>query len=109
MDKWGALKEGLDVSISVLGENLSQGEKQLISIARALLKNSQIVLIDEATSNIDEQTEKIINEVLRNSFQNRLVITIAHKIKTVLDHDVIMVLDKGRILEMDSPEKLLAN
>ena len=92
-----------------MGENLSLGERQLISIARALLRRSKIVLIDEATANIDDESEKLITKSLEQCFADCLVLTIAHKVKTVLKSDKILVLDKGFVVEFDSPQKLLSD
>jgi len=98
---------GLDFLISEGGTNLSVGEKQLICIARALLKNSKIVVIDEATANIDIQTEEIIQNAMNIVLSSATVITIAHRIKTILNYNKILVLSNGKIKEFDSPKNLL--
>jgi len=88
---------------------LSEGEKQLVSIARILLKKSTIIIVDEPTSRIDEKTEELVTSMLNTCFKDCLLITIAHRIKTILESDKILVLDHGKIMEFDSPENLLAD
>eukprot|EP01017_Pseudomicrothorax_dubius_P051455 TRINITY_DN9905_c0_g1_i2.p1 TRINITY_DN9905_c0_g1~~TRINITY_DN9905_c0_g1_i2.p1 ORF type:complete len:412 (+),score=69.58 TRINITY_DN9905_c0_g1_i2:272-1507(+) len=100
-------KGGLGFKVSENGDNVSAGEKQLISIARALLKKSKIVLLDEATSSIDVVTESVIEKAMKEQFSNCTVITIAHRLNTVISSDRIMVLDKGHIAEFKSPKELL--
>ncbi|CAK90929.1 unnamed protein product (macronuclear) [Paramecium tetraurelia] len=100
-------KKGLDTEISENGDNLSAGEKQLISIARAVLKQSQIILIDEATANIDIDTESKIQQTIQTAFKKCSVITIAHRINTIMHCDKILVIDQGEAKEFDEPQKLL--
>ena len=90
------------------GSNFSQGQKQLICIGRALLKKSKILLLDEATSSIDKHTDKLIQKLIREQFKDRTVLCIAHRLETIIDYDKIMVLDKGKIIEYDTPENLLS-
>ena len=99
----------LDDEIEENGKNLSIGEKQLICIARAILRKSKIIVMDEATSSIDYKTENVIQNVINTIMVKSTVITIAHRIKTVINYDRIMVLNKGDIVEFDSPTKLLKN
>jgi len=80
-------ENGLDTEIKEGGENLSAGEKQLLCIGRAILTQSRIILIDEATSNIDPKTEQIILDTIRNSFKDCTVITVAHRLKTIINSD----------------------
>ncbi|KAI5957193.1 hypothetical protein KGF54_000121 [Candida jiufengensis] len=91
------------------GSNFSQGQRQLMSLARVLLKmnNSQILLMDEATSSIDNQTDKFIQKTIRSQFQNKTIITIAHRIDTIMDSDKIIGLDQGELIEFDTPANLL--
>ncbi len=89
------------------GENLSAGEKQLVCIARAFLKKSNILLLDEATSSIDLKTEEKVQKTLKMLFEDCTVITIAHRLKTIIDYDKIMVLEQGVIAEFDPPKVLL--
>ena len=91
------------------GNNLSVGEKQLICIARALIRKSKIIVMDEATANIDIKTEEKIQKALKLVLDNCTVITVAHRIKTIINYDKILVLDNGEIVEFDKPDVLLKN
>ena len=97
----------LDKMIEQGGSNLSVGQKQLVCIARALLRKSKIVVMDEATANIDMNTEQIIQKALNLVLENSTVITVAHRIKTIINYDKILVLDSGEVKEFDSPSNLL--
>ena len=97
----------LDKMIEAGGSNLSVGQKQLVCIARALLRKSKIVVMDEATANIDMNTEQIIQKALKLVLENSTVITVAHRIKTIINYDKILVLDNGIVKEFDSPTNLL--
>ncbi|KIX09957.1 uncharacterized protein Z518_01038 [Rhinocladiella mackenziei CBS 650.93] len=97
-----------DRGISDLGSNLSQGQRQLVSLARALLTPSNILVLDEATAAVDVETDKMLQATLRSTiFENRTIITIAHRINTILDSDRIVVLQQGRVAEFDTPEELV--
>ena len=89
------------------GTNLSVGEKQLICIARAILRKTKIIIMDEATANIDYETEEIIQKAIGEIMNDSTIITIAHRIKTIIKYDKILVLDKGVLMDFDSPEELL--
>ena len=89
------------------GTNLSVGEKQLICIARAMIRKTKIIVMDEATANIDMATEEKIQKALDIVFKNSTVITVAHRIKTIINYDKILVLEKGNVMEFDTPENLL--
>ncbi|CAD8191327.1 unnamed protein product [Paramecium octaurelia] len=102
-------RNGLETMISESGDNLSAGEKQLICIARAILKRAKIVLIDEATANIDIETEQKIQKVISNSFQNCTVLIIAHRINTIMLCDRIIVIDNGQLVEEGLTQVLLNN
>ncbi|MCC5962331.1 MAG: ABC transporter ATP-binding protein/permease [Rhodobacteraceae bacterium] len=102
------LPEGYDTAVGERGLKLSGGEKQRVGIARTLLKNPPILLLDEATSALDTQTEQSIQESLRAMGQGRTVLTIAHRLSTVVDADRIIVLDQGEIVEHGTHEALLA-
>ncbi|MCC5972283.1 MAG: ABC transporter ATP-binding protein/permease [Pararhodobacter sp.] len=103
-----SLPEGYDTPVGERGLKLSGGEKQRVGIARTLLKNPAILLLDEATSALDTQTERDIQESLRAMGQGRTVITIAHRLSTVVDADRIVVLEAGEIVEEGAHEALLA-
>lgn len=94
--------------ISYLGSNLSQGQRQLVSLARALLTPSNILVLDEATAAVDVETDRMLQATLRSTvFENRTIITIAHRINTILDSDRIVVLQQGRVAEFDTPAELI--
>ena len=101
--------QGLEQNISENGGNLSIGEKQLICITRAILRKSKIVIMDEATASIDFKTEEIIQKAINELLRDSTLITIAHRIKTVVNSDKILVLDNGTIIEYDTPQNLLDN
>jgi ABC-type multidrug transport system fused ATPase/permease subunit len=98
----------LDAQIQEGGSNLSQGQRQLVSLARALLTPSNILVLDEATAAVDVETDALLQRTLRSSiFQDRTIITIAHRINTIIDSDRIVVLDKGQVAEFDTPANLI--
>ncbi|CAG7824411.1 unnamed protein product, partial [Allacma fusca] len=98
---------GLEHVISEGGENLSVGERQLICLARALLRKTKILVLDEATAAVDLGTDDLIQKTIRQEFQDCTVLTIAHRLNTIMDYDRVMVLDNGEIQEFDSPAVLL--
>ncbi|XP_060072663.1 ATP-binding cassette sub-family C member 9-like [Ylistrum balloti] len=102
-----ALSEQLDSSVSEGGENFSVGQKQLFCLARAFLRENQILILDEATASIDLETDIKLQNVISTAFQTRTVITIAHRISTILKYDRVLVMDSGRIVEINTPDKLL--
>lgn len=101
------LPQGYDTMIGENGGKLSGGERQRISIARALLKDSPIVLLDEATASLDVENESQVQEALSNLLAGKTVIVIAHRMRTVMNADKIVVLDEGRVVEQGSPAELL--
>ena len=101
------LPQGYDTMIGENGSKLSGGERQRISIARALLKNSPIVLLDEATASLDVENESQVQEALSNLLAGKTVIVIAHRMRTVMNADKIVVLDEGRVVEQGFPAELL--
>ena len=99
----------LDRKIEQSGTNLSVGEKQLICICRAILRKTKIIVMDEATANIDMTTEEKIQKALDYALSNSTVITVAHRIKTIINYDKILVLNNGEIIEFDTPKNLINN
>ena len=102
------LSEGYDTIISGDGAGLSQGQRQLLSIARAAVADPRVMILDEATSSIDTRTERIVQAGMDALMQGRTVFVIAHRLSTIQNSDVIMVLDHGRIIERGSHEELMA-
>jgi ABC-type multidrug transport system fused ATPase/permease subunit len=102
-------KKGLDSSIDEGGGNLSVGQTQLLCMARALIRKSKILILDEATSNVDGETDNLIQKTIRVAFKDCTVLTIAHRLNTIIDSDKILLLHEGQVAEYDSPEVLLAN
>ena len=102
-------EKGLNMIITENGGNISIGERQLICITRAILRKSKIIIMDEATASIDVNTENIIQKAINNLLNDSTILTIAHRIKTVLNSDRILVLDNGEVKEFDSPKILLEN
>jgi len=99
--------EIMDKMIEQNGNNLSVGEKQLVCIARAIIRKSKIIIMDEATANIDIKTEVKIQNALQYVLDNSTVITVAHRIKTIINYDKILVMDNGKVVEFDKPDVLL--
>ncbi|KAG1750553.1 uncharacterized protein EDB91DRAFT_1108133 [Suillus paluster] len=97
----------LDTQVSAGGTNFSQGQRQLIAMARALLRRSSIVVLDEATSSIDFDTDAKIQATIREEFTDSLLLTVAHRLRTVIDYDRLIVLDKGEVAEFDTPLNLI--
>jgi len=118
-DLWSALEEvqlktqvdnydeKLEAKLSESGGNLSVGQRQLICLARAILRRNRILILDEATANVDHQTDRLIQKTIRSEFANCTVLTIAHRLNTIIDCDRVLVLDAGEILEFDPPYQLL--
>jgi ABC-type multidrug transport system fused ATPase/permease subunit len=98
---------GLDTDIDILA--LSHGQQQLFCLARAMLRPGNILVLDEATSNVDWGTDEVMQRVIREEFANKTIITVAHRLRTILDSDLVVVLGEGRILEAGHPGKLLTS
>ncbi|KAH9989856.1 metal resistance protein YCF1 [Russula vinacea] len=104
-----SLPEGLDAPVREGGSSLSAGQRQLICFARALLRKTKILVLDEATSAVDLETDKAIQEIIRGTqFKHTTILTIAHRLNTIMDSDRILVLDAGKVAELDTPNNLLA-
>lgn len=99
--------EKLESFITESGKNFSVGERQLICLARALLKNSHVIVIDEATANVDNATDKKIQEVLHEHFKDSSRITVAHRLNTIMNSDRVVVMDSGRVVQYGSIPELL--
>merc|ERR1719330_1992902 len=103
------MPNGLSSLVAEYGDNLSQGQRQLLCLGRALLKQCQILLLDEATSSVDYETDKEIQRTLRQAFSDCTVLTIAHRVNTILDSDKILVMVDGKVGEYGPPQQLLAD
>ncbi|XP_042233575.1 multidrug resistance-associated protein 1-like isoform X2 [Homarus americanus] len=120
MDIWHALElahlsqyirsqpQGLEHMVDEDGSNFSVGQRQLVCLARALLRNSQVLVLDEATAAVDLETDKLLQTTIRKHFNDCTVLTIAHRLNTIIDYDRVMVLKEGKIVEFDSPSALLS-
>ncbi|XP_071921352.1 ABC transporter C family member 12 [Coffea arabica] len=121
LDLWEALERahlkdviqknafGLDAEVSEGGENFSVGQRQLLSLARSLLRRSKILILDEATAAVDVRTDALIQKTIREEFKSCTMLIIAHRLNTIIDSDRILVLEAGQVVEYDTPEKLLLN
>ncbi|KYB27622.1 putative multidrug resistance-associated protein lethal(2)03659-like Protein [Tribolium castaneum] len=103
------LPSGMFSQLSEGGSNFSVGQKQLICLARALLKKNKILILDEATANVDPQTDELLQKTIRKNFEDCTVLTIAHRLHTIMDSDKVIVMDGGIIVEFDHPNVLLNN
>ena len=104
----GCFEKGYDTMLSGDGSNLSQGQRQLLTIARAAIADPPVLILDEATSSIDTRTEAIVQRGMDSLMTGRTVFVIAHRLSTVQNSDVIMVLEQGRIIERGNHEDLIA-
>lgn len=102
-----SLPNCLDSSVSDEGENWSMGQRQLFCLGRVLLKQNKILILDEATASIDSDTDSTVQKIIRQEFSHCTVVTVAHRIPTVIDSDMVMVLSSGEMMEYDEPSKLM--
>lgn len=101
------LPDSLNTVIVESGNNFSIGQKQLLCLARALIHHNKILFLDEATSNVDPHTDSLIQKTIRAKFAECTVLTVAHRLHTVMDSDKVLVMDNGKVVEFDNPEELL--
>lgn len=114
-DLWAALEEvelkestsSLDYCVQQGGSNYSAGQRQLVCLARAILQDNKILVLDEATANVDPTTDTLIQNTIRKKFKACTVLTIAHRLNTIMDSDKVLVMDHGRAIEFDHPYILL--
>ncbi|XP_068628827.1 ATP-binding cassette sub-family C member 4-like [Battus philenor] len=114
---WKALEQielkdaipALDFKVSEGGANFSVGQRQLVCLARAILRSNNLLVMDEATANVDPQTDVLIQKTIRREFATCTVLTIAHRLNTIMDSDRVLVMDKGQVIEFDYPYRLLLN
>ena len=102
------MESGLASNITEGGSNLSVGQRQLMCLARALLKNNKILVLDEATANVDQETDELIQKTIKTKFTDCTVLTVAHRLNTIIDMDRVLVLDAGHVIEYDHPHLLLS-
>merc|ERR1712216_199308 len=108
--RMGSAVEGLDMAVAENGENFSVGERQLLCLARAFLpKDAKVLVLDEATAAVDYQTDHVIQAALRQLPKTCTILTIAHRLDTILDYDRILVMQAGQAAEYDDPDTLLQN
>lgn len=103
------LTAGLNSKMSEGGSNFSVGQRQLVCLARAIIRQNKILILDEATANVDPQTDALIQTTIRKKFSECTVLTIAHRLHTIMDSDKVLVMDAGQMVEFDHPHVLLQN
>merc|ERR1719228_862475 len=99
---------GLDYQVTEGGSNLSVGQRQLICLARALLRKTKVLVLDEATAAVDLETDDLVQATIRSEFVDCTVLTIAHRLNTIMDSNRVVVLDQGKVIEFESPASLMA-
>ena len=106
---WDRGVDALNAHVDEGGANYSVGERQLLCLARAIVEEPRVLVMDEASASLDNESDKKIQSMLRNRFRNTTMLTIAHRLDTILDYDSILVLDEGRVVEFGPPQQLLEN
>jgi len=106
-DVVASVATGLETKITEGGSNFSVGQRQLVCLARAILRDNRILVMDEATANVDPQTDALIQATIRNKFRECTVLTVAHRLHTIMDSDRVLVMDAGRVVEFGTPYELL--
>lgn len=106
---WSILSSRGGLTAEIVPDSLSKGQQQLLALARALLHKSKIVLLDEATSSVDKETEETLRKVMKEDFSDCTIISIAHRLETIMDYDVVAVMNKGRMVEFGRPAELMAD
>lgn len=101
------LEHGLEAPVVSGGSNFSVGQRQLLCLARAMIRKTRVIILDEATASVDMESDSVIQRTIREHFQNCTVLTIAHRLNTIMDYDRIMVLQQGECVEFDSPKQLV--
>ncbi|EAS02536.2 ABC transporter C family protein (macronuclear) [Tetrahymena thermophila SB210] len=109
LKKVNSLEKNIHEDMSNANDVFSTGQKQLICLGRAILKQSQLIVLDEATANVDMQTDELIQQKIRQRFSNSTLITIAHRLNTIADYDQVIVMDQGQVIEQGTPYELLQN
>ena len=102
------LPEGIHAIVAEAGSNFSVGQRQLLCLARAILRKSKILILDESSANIDNQTDALLQQAVSRSFRDATILSVAHRLKSIIDHDLIMVLGDGKVLEYGPPAELLS-
>ena len=101
------LPKGLDTLVTNEGDNFSKGQRQLMCFARAFLRDTKIFILDEATATLDEEADNRIQKVISSRFKHCTVLTVAHRVNTIVDSDMILGMEAGRIMEYDTPSNLM--
>ncbi len=99
---------GMNTQIVDNGKSFSGGERQLLCLARAILQKTKVLVLDEPTSSVDGRTDELFHEAVNRSFKGATIISVAHRLTTVIDNDLILVLGKGKVLEFGTPSDLIA-
>jgi ATP-binding cassette, subfamily C (CFTR/MRP), member 1 len=105
---WDSIQARGGLDAQMKSQPLSQGQQQLFCLARAMLRRSRILVLDEATSNVDTETDQLMQRIIRKEFSQHTIITVAHRLNTILDSDVVAVLHEGRLVEFGPPGELLS-